>query len=93
MQSDVIQKGCVLAIGNFDGVHKGHQALLKNARKTADERDAPFGVLTFTPHPRRFFQPDLPPGRLTTDVQKQKLLKKHGCDSLPLRILTRTCVT
>ena len=58
-------KGHVIAIGNFDGVHRGHQALLDEAKKIASETGKKFGVLTFEPHPRQLFQPDQPSGRLT----------------------------
>ena len=51
-------RGCVVAIGNFDGVHKGHRALLKRAKEIAQREKAPLGVVTFEPHPRQFFQPD-----------------------------------
>ena len=49
-------RGAVVAIGNFDGVHKGHQALITVAAEAAAEIDAPLGVVTFEPHPRKFFK-------------------------------------
>ncbi len=57
--------GCVLAIGNFDGVHVGHQALIKQAATIAKAHQKPMAVLTFEPHPRHLFRPDEPPGRIT----------------------------
>lgn len=55
----------VVAIGNFDAVHRGHHALLEIARKKAFDQGRPFAVLTFEPHPRRLFRPDDPPFRVT----------------------------
>ena len=52
-------KGCALAIGNFDGVHKGHQTVFKNAKKFAKKDKIKFGVLTFTPLPVMFFNKTL----------------------------------
>lgn len=67
-------KGAVIAIGNFDGVHKGHQALLAQARQIAQDAGKPFGVLTFEPHPRHLFRPDDPSFRLTTpDLKAERL--------------------
>lgn len=60
----------VVAIGNFDGVHRGHQALLNHARQIAADRRLPLLVLTFEPHPRQFFQPDIKPFRITPSSVK-----------------------
>lgn len=57
-------RGASAAIGNFDGVHLGHQAVLDLARGASRETGAPLGVVTFEPHPREVFQPDAPPFRL-----------------------------
>lgn len=73
-------KECVLAIGNFDGVHRGHQFLLEQAQNEANKKGAPWGVLTFEPHPRRLFRPDDPPGRLTPAPLKAERLKESGAD-------------
>ncbi|HPF78639.1 MAG TPA: bifunctional riboflavin kinase/FAD synthetase [Alphaproteobacteria bacterium] len=79
---DQSAKGGVIAIGNFDGVHLGHQALLAQAKKIAAAENKKFGVLTFEPHPRRLFQPDQPPGRLTTAALKAQRLEAFGVDYL-----------
>jgi riboflavin kinase/FMN adenylyltransferase len=73
-------RGAVLAIGNFDGVHRGHQALLAAVREEARRRRRPAGVLVFEPHPREFFQPDKPHFRLTSLPLKLKLLDRFGVD-------------
>ena len=65
-------RGGVVAIGNFDGVHRGHQALLRQAADTAAERGAPFGLVTFEPHPRTFFRPEDPVFRLSPLPLKAK---------------------
>lgn len=75
-------RGAVVAIGNFDGVHRGHQAVIGKAQRLAREFEAPAGVLTFEPHPRRYFQPDSPPFRLTPFRVKTRLLQTLGLDSL-----------
>jgi riboflavin kinase/FMN adenylyltransferase len=58
-------RGAVLALGNFDGVHLGHQAVIRQAAEIAESHSAPLGVLTFEPHPRSFFRPQDPVFRLT----------------------------
>ncbi len=73
-------RGAVVAIGNFDGVHLGHQAVLAQARAIAERLDAPLAVLTFEPHPRSVFQPNLPPFRLTPLPAKVEALKAVGVD-------------
>ncbi len=70
----------VVAIGNFDGVHLGHQAVLARARTLADERRAPLGVLVFEPHPREFFAPQAAPLRLMTLETKMRHLEALGVD-------------
>jgi riboflavin kinase / FMN adenylyltransferase len=71
-------RGAVAAIGNFDGVHLGHQAVLDLARNVADRAGAPLGVVTFEPHPRRFFHPDAAPFRLMTAEARARRLEKLG---------------
>lgn len=70
----------VVVIGNFDGVHKGHQAVLSAARQYADKLDAPVTVLVFDPHPRQFFAPHAPSLRLTRLVTRAELLERYGAD-------------
>lgn len=72
----------VVALGNFDGVHKGHQIVLETTRMAAREKGRPFGVVTFEPHPRRVFFPDHPPFRLTPAPVKRRLLEDLGVDVL-----------
>jgi len=73
-------QGGVLAIGNFDGVHLGHQAVIAEAQKLAIEQNALAGVLTFEPHPREFFSPDAPPFRLSTLETRAAHLNWLGVD-------------
>lgn len=74
-------RGAVLVIGNFDGVHKGHQALVAKARGIAGS-NRKIAVLTFEPHPHRLFRPDEPPGRLTPPDMKAQRLQLGGVDYL-----------
>lgn len=71
-------RGAVVAIGNFDGVHLGHRALVQAAKDIADKAGAPLGVLTFEPHPREFFQPKGEAFRLTLLPAKRRLLSELG---------------
>jgi riboflavin kinase/FMN adenylyltransferase len=71
-------RGAVVAIGNFDGVHPGHRAVLTRANIVAEKLGAPLGVLTFEPHPRRYFQPAIPPFRLTPPPAKRRLIGEAG---------------
>ena len=73
-------KGHLIAIGNFDGVHLGHRALLSKGRNLAASMGLKFGVLTFEPHPRKLFRPDDPPFRITPAPLKHRLLKDCGVD-------------
>ena len=73
-------RGAVVAIGNFDGVHRGHQAVLARARDAAEAVAAPAGVMAFEPHPRAFFQPDAVHFRLTEIGDKLRLLEGLGVD-------------
>jgi riboflavin kinase/FMN adenylyltransferase len=72
----------ILVIGNFDGLHRGHQALLARARAAADTAQKPLCVLTFSPHPRSLFRPDDPPFRLTDDTIKREWLERSQVDFL-----------
>jgi riboflavin kinase/FMN adenylyltransferase len=73
-------RGAALAIGNFDGVHRGHQALLQAVRDAAAKTGGKAGVMLFEPHPREFFQPDKPHFRLTPLPRKLELLEAFGLD-------------
>ncbi|WP_421996941.1 bifunctional riboflavin kinase/FAD synthetase [Reyranella sp.] len=75
-------KGAVVALGNFDGVHRGHQALIARAGEEAAARGAPLVALTFEPHPRRFFVPDTGPFRLTLPPAKLRLLAQYGVQAV-----------
>jgi riboflavin kinase / FMN adenylyltransferase len=75
-----LPRGCVVAIGNFDGVHRGHQALLELVKADAASRRVPAGVMIFDPHPREFLQPRSPHFRLTTRAQKLRLFERFGLD-------------
>ncbi len=69
-----------LTIGNFDGVHLGHQAMLRRLREVATALGVPACVMTFEPHPREFFAPDQAPTRLTSLREKLELLRRHRID-------------
>ncbi|HRQ61136.1 MAG TPA: bifunctional riboflavin kinase/FMN adenylyltransferase, partial [Alphaproteobacteria bacterium] len=71
-------KNAVVVIGNFDGVHRGHQIVLGKGRAMAEKLGRPFCVLTFEPHPRRLFRPDDPPFRITPHGLKMERLKAAG---------------
>jgi riboflavin kinase/FMN adenylyltransferase len=73
-------RGCVVALGNFDGVHRGHQAVIGAARAIARRDGVPLAVLTFEPHPRTLFNPGDPPFRLTPLRPKLRLLGGLGVD-------------
>ena len=77
-------RGAAVAIGAFDGVHRGHQAVIANAREAARRLGAPLGVVSFDPHPRRWFQPDAAPFRLMTPDQMARALAPLGVDTLYL---------
>jgi riboflavin kinase/FMN adenylyltransferase len=75
-------RGASVAIGNFDGVHLGHQAVIDVARQAAARSGSPFGVVTFEPHPREVFAPDAPPFRLMNAEAKANRLGKLGVEIL-----------
>lgn len=82
-------QGCVLTVGNFDGVHRGHQALLQQARARATELKLPLTVLTFEPTPREFFDPKNAPARVLTFRSRVGLLQDQGVDVLLLQNFDR----
>ena len=71
-------RGASAALGNFDGVHRGHQAVIDHARRD----DAPLGLVTFEPHPREFFAPDAPPFRLMNAEARRNRLARLGVERL-----------
>jgi len=79
---DAALRGGVIAIGNFDGVHRGHQSVLKRALEEAGKRGSACLVLTFEPHPRKVFRPDVPLFILTPPAMKAKLLAELGFDAM-----------
>lgn len=72
------ESSVALTIGNFDGVHLGHRAMLSRLKETAAEQSLPPCAMTFEPHPREFFAPDRAPARLTTLREKLELLAASG---------------
>lgn len=75
-------RGASVAIGNFDGVHLGHRAVIDIARKAGEAIGAPLGVMTFEPHPRQYFAPDAPAFRLMSREAKAHRLEKLGVQKL-----------
>ncbi|RJF85664.1 bifunctional riboflavin kinase/FAD synthetase [Sphingomonas cavernae] len=75
-------RGGVIALGNFDGFHAGHQAVVGRAVALARQMGGPALVATFDPHPVRHFKPDAEPFRLTTLDQRQRLFGKAGADAM-----------
>jgi riboflavin kinase/FMN adenylyltransferase len=75
-----VPKGAVVAMGNFDGVHLGHRAVIAAARTMAARLDRPALAVTFEPHPRKFFSPHTPQFRLTDETSKLRLLAGTGLD-------------
>ncbi|UNU41390.1 bifunctional riboflavin kinase/FAD synthetase [Sphingopyxis sp. YF1] len=75
-------RGGVIALGNFDGFHAGHQAVVGRAVRHARDEGRPAIVATFDPHPVRFFKPDAAPFRLTTLDQRQELFAAAGADAM-----------
>lgn len=78
------QRGTSVALGNFDGVHCGHKAVIEAARDAGARLGAPSAVVSFEPHPRRYFQPDAEPFRLMTTSQLARALEGCGVDRLYL---------
>ena len=75
-------RGAVIALGNFDGFHRGHQAVVAHARAIAQAEARPLIVATFSPHPSRIFRPDTPFFRLTTLDQRERLFAAAGADAM-----------
>ena len=75
-------RGAVMSLGNFDGVHRGHQAVISRSAAVARAERRPHGVVTFEPHPRTLFRPDDPPFRLTP-----LRVKAHQLDALGVKLM------
>jgi len=75
-------RGAVVALGNFDGFHLGHQAVVGRAVQRGAHERRPVIVATFDPHPVRHFRPDTPPFRLTSLDQRQRLFAHAGADAM-----------
>lgn len=75
-------RGAILALGNFDGFHLGHQAVVGEALAWAAAEGRPTIIATFDPHPVRHFQPDAPPFRLTTLDQREEIFAAAGADAM-----------
>jgi riboflavin kinase / FMN adenylyltransferase len=78
-------RGCAVAIGNFDGVHRGHRRLLETARARAAPHRVPAVALTFEPHPARVLRPAMAPPTLTPLPRKLELLEAAGMDAVVVR--------
>jgi riboflavin kinase/FMN adenylyltransferase len=79
---DPADRGAAAAIGNFDGVHIGHQAVIDLTRKAAKATNAPLGIMTFEPHPRSYFSKDSTPFRLMNAEARANRLAKLGVEKL-----------
>jgi len=75
-----LHHGCVATIGNFDGVHLGHQAVLGQLAEKADELNLPLTVVTFEPQPQEVFRPEQAPPRLTRFREKVQALRRYAVD-------------
>jgi riboflavin kinase / FMN adenylyltransferase len=75
-------RGGIVALGNFDGFHAGHQAVVGRAVALAKTKNVPALVATFDPHPVRYFKPDTPPFRLTSLDQRERLFAEAGADAM-----------
>lgn len=80
---------CVLVLGMFDGVHRGHQALLERGLALAREKGVPLTVCTFEPHPLEVLRPDIAPPRLTTPLERARRMAECGADILCVCAFTR----
>ena len=85
-----LYRGAVIALGNFDGFHRGHQAVAKAALDWAKAEGRPGIIATFDPHPVRYFAPDTPPFRLTTLDQREDLFAAAGADAMLVFRFDRT---
>ncbi len=88
--SDAVLPAVALTVGNFDGIHRGHQTMLQRLRAGARERGLASCVLTFEPHPREFFSPRAAPTRLTSLREKLELLAAHGVERAHVQRFSRS---
>lgn len=88
LSTSITPRGGVFALGNFDGVHHGHQAVIKAAIDKARGLGVPARVLTLEPHPRSLFKPHIPPFRLTPADVKIRLLRAMGVDNVLVKEFT-----
>jgi riboflavin kinase/FMN adenylyltransferase len=88
--SDAVLPAVALTVGNFDGIHRGHQTMLQCLRAGALERGLTSCVLTFEPHPREFFAPQAAPTRLTSLREKLELLAAHGVERVHVQRFSRS---
>lgn len=79
---DAADQGAVIALGNFDGLHRGHQAVIQRAQEIANELGAPLGIGLFRPHPYRFFKPDAAPFRLMSPRIRAQVMDDLGVNFL-----------
>jgi riboflavin kinase/FMN adenylyltransferase len=77
-----LPRGCVATIGNFDGMHIGHQAIVRGVIRRAEELKQPSAVITFDPHPLSIVAPDRAPKQILTLAQKEEILRNLGVDAL-----------
>src|SRR5688572_14966530 len=77
-----LPRGCVATIGNFDGMHVGHQQIVRGVVQRAEETGRPSAVITFHPHPLTVVAPDRVPKQIVTLAQKEELLREMGVDAL-----------
>lgn len=82
-------RGAVIAVGNFDGLHKGHQAVIGEAGVIARDLGVPWAVLTFEPHPTTIFRPDTEAFRLTPFRSKARGLEDMGLDAMIVQRFNR----
>jgi len=75
-------KGAVIALGNFDGLHRGHQAVIAEAKSIAEGLNVPLGIGLFRPHPYRFFKADAPPFRLMSAQVRAEIMPSLGVERL-----------
>src|SRR2546430_8961622 len=88
--SDAVLPAVALTVGNFDGIHRGHQTMLERLRAGARKRGLASCVLTFEPHPREFFSPRAAPTRLTSLRQTLELLAAHGVERVHVQRFSRS---